>query len=426
MNKLLLIALLFISATSAFAQSAFMPGYFIDNTGTRTEGFIRNGDRLVNPSQFEYKLTEGAATEIGMLSEIKEFGILNTIHKYQRFKVNIDRSGDDINNLSPVREPEFKEETLFLRVLVEGEATLYYYAERGGLKRFFFNVNGSEVEQLIYKRYSQNQSLLGTNEEYKKQLFTALSCQSVSGKAIDDLFYQQTDLVRLFKNYNACVGSDVVDYTNMKKKGRFGLAVKAGVNVSALESEQFIRIYSFKEFRSATHDRVVSPQASIEAAYTFAFNNGKLSVFIEPTYQQFKYADDLSYVTQLESGYMFTYKGSINVDYSHITIPVGIRYAVVATENSRFSLHGAVGANFLVNKTGTYKGTRVFNNGQDLNFQGRKHFQTPSFILGMGYKYRDRFSLEAGYHLYKIVVTTETWEFKFKNSVSVVFGYNLF
>jgi hypothetical protein len=55
MKNLLLTALLFLFSFS-YAQITFEKGYFINNSGDRTECFIKNIDWRDNPTKFEYKM----------------------------------------------------------------------------------------------------------------------------------------------------------------------------------------------------------------------------------------------------------------------------------------------------------------------------------------------------------------------------------
>ena len=50
----------------------------------------------------------------------------------------MDFSNESISNLSSTKNPEFIEQTLFLRVLMEGVSNLYQY-EIDGLSRFFYS-----------------------------------------------------------------------------------------------------------------------------------------------------------------------------------------------------------------------------------------------------------------------------------------------
>lgn len=128
MKKRILFLLITISTLNSYSQVSFEKGYYIDNTNQKINCLIKNVDWKNNPTEFEYKLAENSEPKKTTIKTIKEFGIDN-ISKYVRSTVNIDRSSESINNLSNDKNPIFKEEELFLKVLVEGKATLYQYVK---------------------------------------------------------------------------------------------------------------------------------------------------------------------------------------------------------------------------------------------------------------------------------------------------------
>ena len=121
MKKQLLLFLITILSINCYSQIKFEKGYFIDNTNQRTNCLIKNIDWENNPTEFEYKLSKESKINKSTINLIQEFGIDN-ISKYVRSTVNIDRSSERINKLSNNKNPIFKEEQLFLKVLIEGEA----------------------------------------------------------------------------------------------------------------------------------------------------------------------------------------------------------------------------------------------------------------------------------------------------------------
>ncbi|RZJ48536.1 MAG: tRNA modification GTPase, partial [Flavobacterium sp.] len=148
MKKNLLFALLFYY-TFTNAQISFEKGYFISNNGKRTECYIRNLDWKGNPKEFKYKLQlNDPEVKIENIATTEEFGI-DTENKYKRFKIKIDRSDDDIKKITTNRDPDWREETIFLKILVEGDATLYSYSENN-TNRFFYSTKTIPTEQLIY------------------------------------------------------------------------------------------------------------------------------------------------------------------------------------------------------------------------------------------------------------------------------------
>ncbi len=110
---------------------------------------IKNNDWKNNPETFEYKLFENNEPVNADVNSVKEFGIYS-ISKYIRSKVKIDKSKENLDDLSYDKEPLYVEEVLFLKVLVEGKSNLYYYVN-GNLQRYFYNKDNSTIEQLVYK-----------------------------------------------------------------------------------------------------------------------------------------------------------------------------------------------------------------------------------------------------------------------------------
>ena len=153
MKRLVCIIITLLSVVlTGYAQMAFEKGYFIDNSGVRTECEIRNMGWRYNPVEFEYRLSADGVIGKKNISEIQEFRIEDARLHYMRFSVDIDRSDQNSEKVSAVRNPEFSRETLFLKVVVKGGASLYAY-EEFGLLRFFYAIDGGGLKQLIYKQF---------------------------------------------------------------------------------------------------------------------------------------------------------------------------------------------------------------------------------------------------------------------------------
>ena len=127
--KQLLTAFLLFFFSIVNAQITFEKGYFIDEKNIRTECYINNVDWMSNPTEFEYKLNLiDAPAKTNSIKTVKEFGIDN-ISKYKRFAGKIERSSTMLSSLTSNQYPEWKEEVLFLKLLVNGEASLYVYRD---------------------------------------------------------------------------------------------------------------------------------------------------------------------------------------------------------------------------------------------------------------------------------------------------------
>jgi hypothetical protein len=429
MKNLLMLVLSLVVCIGAYAQSSFQPGYFIDDGGNRVECFIKNFDKKFNPSQFEYKLSVEGDSKLANIHSVREFGIYNTAHKYQFFTVNIDRSSNELNSLDYGGEPVYKKEKLFLRVLVSGEATLYSYYDHGPLERFYFSMRGSDPEPLVYKKYLVSEAIMGVNEAYKSQLMNRLICPSFAMNQFEKLRYQEDILIKLFISYNSCIGSEMINHNDRKSKGKLGLTLKTGLNSSVLEIDQKVKntftVDSYHEMTSG-YDRKLTPQLGFEIEYVFPFYNSALSVLFEPTFQYYQQEYELEYFKRHSNGVIYKVKGGFNVNYSHMSLPVGLRHTYDLNGGDKLFVNGALGYNFLLNNAEIYRFEKASGEPSFVNIS---HFTTPSFIVGLGYKYRNKVSFEAGYHIRKYAVDSkikhEQWRHSFKNSFSVVLGYTI-
>jgi hypothetical protein len=167
MKKLIIIVTTFLTF-NIYAQITFEKCYFISNSNEKVNCLIKNNDWKLNPSEIKYKLSENSEAKTAYLKGVKEFGFFGDA-KYVRRNIKIDRSSSNINNLSKQRNPVFKEEQIFLKLLIEGEASLYIY-EDIGLKRYFYNINSSNIEQLVFKSYVTDKNQIKKNNLFKQHL----------------------------------------------------------------------------------------------------------------------------------------------------------------------------------------------------------------------------------------------------------------
>jgi hypothetical protein len=142
MKNYVLYFLLFLSFKS-YSQIKYESGYFITNANEKISCLIKNNDWVKNPKEFKYKTSENSDIQKAELKDIKEFGVLNNF-KYKRFTVNIDNSADNVESMSNASIPEFNTEELFLKVLVEGKASLFCFEGKSVTKYFFLSTIQSQ------------------------------------------------------------------------------------------------------------------------------------------------------------------------------------------------------------------------------------------------------------------------------------------
>ena len=373
MKKLLSILFLGFFYCQSYSQVKFEKAYFIDNDNVRTACFIKNKDLYQNPNSFEYKLTqEELDVKIGDIKNIKEFEIANTI-KFVRNFVKIDVSSPDLGQIKDIREPEWVEKTLFLKVLIEGKASLYEFKDKA-LKRFFYKTDNIPITQLIFKKYyipNTNYMSLGVNNDFQKQIWEEMNCENQTLDKVLKLQYERKDLVDYFIKYNNCKNIGYKDYNKNISKSSFNIKIKGGFNVSP-----------YKDYDNADEKVDFSGNKLFlkyggEFEYITPFNRNKWAIFMELTYQTYKFSAITTDYSTFGEAFDRTNESSYS-EKGFFTF-VGVRYYMYLKDNSRIFINAGL-------------------------------FRT----FGLGYSYNDKFNLETRYANTGL------------SRYSVIFGYTLF
>ncbi|WP_244210897.1 autotransporter outer membrane beta-barrel domain-containing protein [Tenacibaculum singaporense] len=407
MKKQFLFILITILSFNSYSQISFEKGYYIDNTNQKTNCLIKNFDWKNNPTEFEYKLSENSESKKATIKSIKEFGIDN-ITKYIRSTVNIDRSSENTNNLSNHKNPIFQKEELFLKVLIEGKANLYQYID-SNLKRYFYNKENSNIEQLIFKSYKTTENNIGENNRFRQQLWLDLKCPNFKTSKIENVKYKKNDLVRFFTEYSECYNNELIIFEPKQKRDLFNLTIRPRINSSSLAIQN-----SVSNSRNTDFKNKIGFGLGLEAEYILPFNKNKWAITIEPTYQSFK-SEKTTEVNNVSGGILIA-----NVDYSSIEIPVGLRHYFFLNNNSKIFINASF--IFDLNSKSSIEFTR--NDGSNLN---SLEIETRNNLaMGIGYKQNDRYSLEFRYQTNRELLGNYSyWTSEYK-TLSIIFGYSLF
>lgn len=418
MKKLLLIALL-LCYSFTNAQITFEKGYFISNDGNRTECYIKNLDWKNTPTDFKYK-TQLSDSEIKTesIATTQEFGIDNET-TYKRFKIKIDRSNDDLKKITTNRNPDWREETLFLKKLVDGDATLYGFTE-DNMNRFFYATKTIPTEQLIHVKYiitdsNEGSEKVGENNEYKQQLYKNVATSTTTEKSILNLTYKKADLVAYFSKYNNINPESVKKENTQKTKSQFFIKITTGVSMVSLAVSDEANSLHNTEFDNKTIFKF-----GAEAEYILPYNKNKWSIFINPAYQ--KYQDEKNY--SVPSGFMAfpDIQYNVKVDYNAVQLPVGIRHYMFLNEKSKIFINAAYTFDIVssvdiayTTKTGTSDATK---------FKGRSG---SNLAFGLGYNFKNKFSAEIRLNTKKELVNYAYTYYSAKYSaIDFIFSYTIF
>jgi hypothetical protein len=394
MNK---IYILFLITGISFSidcnsQISYVKGYYINDSNQKINCLIRNVDWRNNPKDFEYKISEQTKKERLTIESVKEFGIDN-VSKYIRFDVDIDRSSNYLNLLSNDKDPKFKNEKLFLKVLIEGEASLFKYKDNS-ITRYFYQTGLLGINQLIFKKYKTTENKVRTNNEFRRQLYNNLKCSDISIDDLKSIDYGKKGLLEIFKKYNYCNNSEFINFEEKVSSDLFNLNIRPGLNSSSLVIDN-----NHLNDRRMDYGNELAFRIGLEFEFIMKFNKNKWAVIIEPTYQSFKAKDKI--ITNIINP---------NVNYKSIELPVGLRHYLFLNNNSKMFINGSFIYDIVLHSQVRNLDTASSNN----------------FAMGIGYNYNKKYSVELRYQTKRNLTKGYVlWNSDYK-TISLIFGYTLF
>lgn len=365
MKKITLLICLTIFTISGYSQDT-QNGYYINSSGQKVTGEFMQAD-FFDTGALKFKASGNSFEKLDT-DNIIEYGISDD-YKFVKKTVQVDNSNLNINQLSRNREPNFIEETTFLNVIVDGDATLYSHKHMGAQK-YFYSVKskGIKAKQLVYKQYmapvtGQSTSYaIKSNNEFRQQLYVDLRCPE--DKVIGDflgLEYETNDLKKIFTDYNSCVSADYTVYENKSgNKIKINYTVFAGLHST-----------SFALPLTNETDSNITYGVGFELGLTLP--SQKFGLFLKAEYEKFsaetmnirerEFGEDIITIYSVESHLLnFTFgpryffniskKSKIYIDAGlQMTFPVTNDYltsngAIIAPLGNAFSITGGVGYMF--------------------------------------------------------------------------------
>jgi len=399
---------LFFSATLSYGQISYEKGYFLDNKNQITDCFIKNDDWNNNPDKFYFRQIDSDIPREANIEYVKEFCI-DGVSKYIRANILIDRSSNDPNKLTSDKNPLWSQEQLFLKVLVEGKASLYYYRD-GTVERFFYSVSDTAIYQLINKKYLifnyvylQDESTYAENNKFRQQLWIDVRCPGINMNSMENISYSQGDLTRYFIGYNSDFGDTIIDQTDKQKKYIFNLKIAPGISNSSWVLRKSVN----NNNGELIFDNSLSYRFGLESELILPFNKNKWGILFEPTFQYCK--------TEKESNY-----GTGIINFSYVDFPIGLRYYGFLNNDLKMFIDC-----YYISEV-----SLDLNSYVTLNSTSQLSVYSSSFAFGAGIGYK-RISAEIRCFTNRIFYTDRIVSYQGhspikQNSISVIIGYKLF
>ncbi|MCF0074417.1 hypothetical protein LZD49_28290 [Dyadobacter sp. CY261] len=393
-NKLSPIIYFVFLSFCAKAQIRFEKGYFISNDNLKTVCAIRNVDWDNNPTSFRYQLPGSDEVLEGTIRDTRAFGIENG-YTYVRALANVDHSSTNLNRLSTRRNPEWNEELVFLKILVDGEVKLLQY-KRSETNQFYYQKTDSTYIPLIYKRYIDGNGEMATNFAFRQQLLNDLSCSGITQLQIERTNYRESDLTRFFERYNACKNPQKKAAASHARRDAFNIKITPGADLTLLSTFNFTFTDDGK--RSGN---VASFRIGVEGEYFAPLHKNKWSVLAEPAFQYYKLPLWIPGI-------------KLDVNFWTIELPVGIRHHFYLSDKTKIfinALYAWTLKEYAMDKENVNTDYRVIAGS---NFAGGAGFAHGPFSV------EARYYLNRSLHAYRARIDLDY------SKLSVILGYRLF
>jgi len=277
----LFLLLLFYGTNVLSAQQSFESGYYIDNAGNKQNCLINNKDWGSSPKVIQYRLNYNDPIQEFFPSDIQEFGITQG-DRYISAEVQIDRSPDQLNTMSTKRNPQWSKEYLFLKVLVDGNADLFFFGQNT-LQRFFYRTSSNDsIRQLVYKRYMANDNSIAANTYFQQQLWRDINCDGPSIDWFDRLQYTATSLGNYFLKYNECKGGDLSTNSIPQNQDFFNLRLNPGINIATVSLDSEV-----PEIQNTNFGTKLNVRFGVEFEFILPQKKERWSLLFEPVFQVF-------------------------------------------------------------------------------------------------------------------------------------------
>lgn len=393
--------LLLFAAISSFGQIQFENGYIITIDGEKKECLIKNVDWRYNPETFSYKMPGSDEVIEGNTATISEFGVVGA-SSFVRAQVKIDRSPVDLKYLREGKNPEWSEETVFLRSLVKGNANLFSFRQ-GNLVKFFYSTPTVPVNQLVHKKYmgtvNNNREVLNNNT-FRQQLWNDVRCQDATMADVEKVLYEQNDLVKYFTKYHTCTGGVTNELAEKKPRKLLTLKIAPGVSFATFKLDNPYTLQDV-DFGSQTNLRL-----GVELEYILPFNNNKWAATFEPIFESYKAEKEVEQFNNIIK---------TNIDYKTIDFAIGLRYYMYFSPD--FS--GFINAAYM---PGFSRNMDSYVNYAQYHFEAR---QKPNFSIGAGLGYK-RFTFEARTFTTNDLLNDQPTVYGGYNKFSLIVGYKIF
>lgn len=393
-----LLTILLLSAVTGKAQNYsdknsanYKDAIAITVEGDTLRGQIDYKQWSVNPASVV--LVGPASEQIFTADQLREFRVEGDI--YRSAQVDLDISPMSLGSFNAWPYPTIaKDTTVFLLLLVEGAANLYYLRDKSGKEHFFYQENkpedpdvyfipeqGLAVRELGYYRFYADgtKTEVVTKEIFKGQLKAlAASCQSLKVSA--NIGYNSKDLVEFFRQYNYCTSGEVLTFRNESiHKSGLSMFLLTGAQYATIRAQKFLWVYRADEVVNHQLQWVVG----LGVNYLIPRSLDKFGITAKAVYyrQHFNPAYDFKLRLSQSSINELTYQISDDYKLDYLQLATSFRYYFRSTITWKPFVSLGPSFNFMVNNSLSKEIVYIDDSGNKHEAE-YEAYSYPSFLLG--------------------------------------------
>ena len=390
-----------LTSIFVFSQKTFSPGYYIDQSNIRNEGFIEDTNPYNSPTKINFKTSVDTQSSEITIEKIKEYKI-NTDYKYIKYKVDYDY--DQIINKDELSifgvEPNLKQKEILLKVLVEGRINLYSAIVDDAIFFYMKDENDQEPILLVHRKYNLQNRII-ENNAFRKAIYEKMKSEEYMLKDFLTINYNKKELEALFKNFNQGVGNFIEQNVDIKREqNKFYYKVFAGIS-------SFSTTYSYNGANDLkAKNNFSNPIIGFELSTVFGRNSKRSEVFTKLFYQKVSIVS--SHNSSLGNNYILDL--TMNSDFSSLNFIGGYRYALIRIGRNQLFIDGSLGISTIIDGDFDldYKliYTGLDNDSISIqNYTYNEYNLTFLFNVGIGYKINNRYAINLEYSTPKNYLT---------------------
>lgn len=300
----------------------------------------------------------------------------------------------NIDLLDHLSEPNYKENWLLLKVIVNGDYNLYQYSSSIFSQFYYKDSNTNEIKPLVYKEYIIGSSVK-KNNHFRSQLRKDIPLYYYVFNDYEKLEYKYDDLLKYFNKLNGYEENVGVKKTNVKLSVLVGLA-------NNFHKELYFADTAIKRLYLNDYElEKKSPLFFGVSGEVFLDKNELNAIFIDLGFMHYKTSYYLDYYNSVASNIKFEYKSNI------MMVNFGYKRYFNISSNSKIYASASLSPNFFFTSKNQVS-YDFFDSGYDglgnyyeetynLSVKRHKNSSNLGVRFSMGYKFKNHYFAEVNY-----------------------------